>query len=133
MSEDTSSVNSLSGNGAWSLNFVENASDGINGAATDYYNIVNKTYNSGDNFLSWTTEETPTGTGNNYVQVCNAEDADNTKATRGSWHFEGPLNYTINTIESGEAYQATDSITNEMFNMYALKLLLALDNIDVTG
>lgn len=67
------------------------------------------------------------------MQVCNAEDADNTKATRGSWNFEGPLNYTINTIESGEAYQATDSITNEMFNMYALKLLLELDNVDVTG
>lgn len=43
MSEDTSSVNSLSGNGAWFLIFVENASDGINGVNTDYYNIVNKT------------------------------------------------------------------------------------------
>jgi len=66
--------------------------------------------------------------------VVDAEDASNAKATQGSVKFTGPYNYTILKEPSNgdESYQVEDTTTNTKYNMFALKILLDLNNISYT-
>jgi len=94
--------------------------------------LKNKDFNDGTNFTAYTIAETGT-TGDHYLQSVSVPDASNAKATQGAVRFTGPLNYTIIAANTSDSYQAKDSNTNAQFGMFALKKLLAKENIDVTG
>lgn len=69
-------------NGLWSFAGSANA-----------YNLVNKEFNFGANFLSLAATKTTGGKGQStYLQVVSAEDTTNTKGIQGSLKITGPYN-----------------------------------------
>ena len=73
-------MNKLAANGSWK--FAGNK---------DAYNLINKYFNSGFNFLSLATRKTAGGNGSStQLQVVSDEDASNTKDITGSIKFTGP-------------------------------------------
>jgi len=91
--------------------------------------LKNKDYNGGTNFTAYTAGETGT-TGNHYLQSVSEPDAGNAKDTQGAVRFAGPINYTIEALNTSDSYQAKDSNTGAVFGIFALKKLLDKDNIN---
>jgi len=78
-------TNKLDGNGSWEIEEIE--------GSNLEYNLINKEFNSGDNFLSLANSKTAGGNGHSkYLQVVAEEDDTFKKDTTGLVEFTGPYN-----------------------------------------